>query len=136
MDFPAVSFCNLNALRDSQLTLGGSIGLQDIVNEMNEASTSQMSGEARRRKKKKKRSVEGERDESGEKVVDCEKEEVMEHRAARIKRTTSGLNFVFIIIMIKDLKLHLNNGCEGKINSLLFVCASSSNKQLPEITQN
>ena len=61
VEFPAVSFCNLNPIRRSQLTLEENIDLTEVIESLDQATADQLSGVPqtdRRRRRRRRRSSE------------------------------------------------------------------------------
>ena len=59
VDFPAVSFCNLNPLRRSQLYLEENVDLVDVIATLDQATEDQLSGVSQfsRRRRRRRRTV-------------------------------------------------------------------------------
>ena len=60
VEFPAVSFCNLNPIRRNQLTLEQNINLTELVATLDQATSDQLSGRSqtsRRRRRRRRRRV-------------------------------------------------------------------------------
>ena len=59
VEFPAVSFCNLNPLRRSQLYLEENVDLVDVITTLDQATEDQLSGvpQSSRRRRRRRRTV-------------------------------------------------------------------------------
>ena len=68
VEFPAVSFCNLNPIRRSQLTLEENIDLTEVIESLDQATADQLSGvpqtDRRRRRRRRRRRSSGNDEES------------------------------------------------------------------------